>query len=102
MTKPVLLAEIITTHLKLLSKYIPIVDRVHGDHHPEFHEVRRLFNLLSEKIKGTKDLKPNLNEEFNALRLITDNYTVPDDVCETYETVYKMLAEIDQAHRHKG
>ena len=32
------------------------------------------------------------------LREITDNYTVPGDVCESYEAVYNMLAELDKAY----
>ncbi len=39
-----------------------------------------------------------MSEEFSRLREITGNYTVPGDVCESYEAVYKMLAEIDAAY----
>ena len=35
---------------------------------------------------------------FVKLREITDNYTVPGDVCESYEAVYNMLAELDKAY----
>jgi iron-sulfur cluster repair protein YtfE (RIC family) len=42
--------------------------------------------------------KPELNQEFAQLREITNNYTVPVDVCESYEAVYKMLSEIDKAY----
>ena len=43
--------EVAKRVLPTLTQYVPVVDRVHGDHHPEFHEVRRLFNLLSKKVK---------------------------------------------------
>ena len=36
---------------------------------------------------------PQLNAEFAQLREITKNYLVPDDVCESYEAVYRMLAD---------
>jgi len=32
------------------------------------------------------------------LRETTNNYTVPDDVCESYEAVYNMLSELDKAY----
>ncbi len=85
-------------NFKTLKQYVPVVERVHGGTHPEFYEVRRLFDTISEKTKKTRSAKPDLTEEFAALREITSNYTVPNDVCESYEAVYKMLAEIDEAY----
>lgn len=41
----------------------------------------------------------NLDNEFKQLREITDNYTVPGDVCESYEAVYNMLSELDDAYK---
>lgn len=82
-------------YFEKLNMYVPIVDRVHGPHHPEFHDVRRVYTELVEKIE--KD-ETDLNEKFKELREISDNYLVPGDVCETYEAVYHMLAEIDQAY----
>ena len=78
--------------------FVPIVDRVHGEHHPEFHEVRRLFDLVNKKIKEAGTNKPELGDELRQLREVTDNYTVPDDVCESYEAVYMMLADLDEAY----
>lgn len=85
-------------HFKLLTQYVPVVDRVHGDHHPEFHEVRRLWDEILRKTKDAGEEKPELKTEFIRLREITDNYTVPEDVCESYEAVYNMLSEIDKAY----
>ena len=31
------------SHFKRLEQYVPVVDRVHGDNHPEFHDVKKLF-----------------------------------------------------------
>lgn len=49
-------------------------------------------------MKDARAGKPDLVDEFVKLREITDNYTVPGDVCESYEAVYNMLAELDRAY----
>lgn len=91
--------EVRERHFKTLEQYIPVVARVHGGNHPEFHEVRNLFDAIIKKTKAAGSAKPKLNEEFVELREITNNYTVPDDVCESYEAVYQMLAEADKAYQ---
>ncbi|NLD34370.1 MAG: iron-sulfur cluster repair di-iron protein, ric [Clostridiales bacterium] len=85
-------------HLKTLAQYVPVVDRVHGKHHPEFHEVRAIAEDVIAKAKAVRTRLPALDEEFIRLRQVTDNYTVPGDVCESYEAVYHMLAELDRAY----
>ena len=85
-------------NFKTLSQYVPIVARVHGESHPEFHEVHKYFDLIVKKTEEAGEEKPGLNEEFEKLREITNNYTVPDDVCESYEAVYNMLSELDKAY----
>lgn len=82
-----------------LAQYVPIVARVHGENHPEFHEVHKLVDAIMAKADAAGSEKPDLNEEFSQLRKISDDYTVPADVCESYEAVYKMLAEVDAAYR---
>ena len=85
-------------NMKKLEIYVPVVARVHGGSHPEFHSVRKIFDEINEKIMKTGPEKPKLDNEFKQLREITDNYTVPSDVCETYEAVYNMLSELDEAY----
>ena len=85
-------------NLKVLKQYVPVVARVHGEHHPEFHEVKKLFDEMILKIKEAGTNKPELDGEFAKLRDITQDYTVPGDVCESYEAVFKMLAELDAAY----
>lgn len=87
------------SHFKTLEQYIPIVARVHGGNHPEFHEVRKVFDAINKKIKEAGAAKPEIKEEFEKLRQITGNYSVPDDVCESYEAVYNMLGEIDKSYQ---
>lgn len=82
-------------HSDKLKKYVPVVDKVHGSHHPEFHTVKKLVDSIFEKYASPD---ADLTEEFSELRKTTGNYTVPDDVCETYEAVYKMLAELDRSY----
>ncbi len=85
-------------HFKTLEQYIPIVARVHGKSHPEFYEVKKIFDMMAKKIKESKPQAPDLDQEFKKLREVTSGYTVPDDVCESYEAVYNMLAELDKAY----
>lgn len=87
-------------YLKKLEQFIPIVERVHGGNHPEFRDVREVFDIILKKTKESIAEKPNLDEEFSKLREITDNYKVPGDVCESYEAVYNMLAEINAAYQN--
>lgn len=86
-------------HIKTLEQYVPIVARVHGGSHPEFHEVKKLFDAINKKTKDATSDRPELNGEFTKLREITSNYSVPGDVCESYEAVYNILAEIDKAYQ---
>jgi len=60
-------------HFDKLELFVPVVDRVHGEHHPDFKQLRK----------------------------ISDDYTVPGDVCESYEAVFQMVSELDQAYREQ-
>ncbi len=90
--------EVKEKHLKTLELYTPIVAKVHGKNHPEFLEAHRIFESIREKIKEAKSNKPELRKEFAELREITKGYMVPDDTCESYEAVYKMLEDLDKAY----
>lgn len=99
MSKQSTFSEVKETIFPTLEQYVPIVARVHGKNHPEFHEVHQIVTALIEKTKTADTEKPDLKEEFIKLRDISNNYTVPDDVCESYEAVYKMLGELDEAYQ---
>ena len=90
--------EVKAEHMEKLEQFTPIVERVHGEHHPEFFEVRKVFNQLQEKVEKTDAGDPDLAKEFKELRELTNNYEVPGDVCESYEAVYNMLEDLDQAY----
>lgn len=98
MKKESLFSQLTKSKFKTLDQYVPVVERVHGDHHPEFIQVRKYYDQIVDKIKAAGVETPQLIEEWEGLREITQNYTVPGDVCETYEAVYHMLAEIDKAY----
>lgn len=91
-------SQVKKSHIKTLEQYVPIVARVHGAHHPEFHKVRETFDQINAKIKKAGANIPELGEDFATLRALTNNYTVPSDVCESYEAVYVMLSELDKAY----
>ncbi len=82
-------------HLNLLKQYTPVLAKVHGQSHPELSEVRDLVKSLTGKIKNNDR---DLQTEFTRLKEITGNYEVPADGCETYEAVYSMLRELDEAY----
>ena len=93
--------ETVEKHLETLQLYVPIVARVHGAEHPEFHEVKKQYDAIVEKLNTAGDDAPDLpdlKDEFAALRAVTQGYKVPADTCESYEAVYAMLAELDQAY----
>ena len=88
--------EALEKNLDRMELYVPVVERVHWSAHPEFHGVRKLFeDIAGRSRKGEEDF----SREFELLRGITNNYNVPCDVCETFEAVYEMLAELDQAYQ---
>lgn len=92
------MSKIIEGHFKTLESYVPIVARVHGASHPEFYEVQELFNIINKKVKELGFEKVDIKEELAKLREVTNYYKVPNDVCESYEAVYKMLAEVDEVY----
>lgn len=99
MSKKLSFNQLKEIHLNTLAQYVPIVARVHGGSHPEFHQVRKVFDELAKKVKDAGAEKPDLRKEFTKLRGITDNYTLPGDVCESYEAVYNMLEDLDKAYK---
>ncbi|MDO5684160.1 MAG: hypothetical protein Q4G46_15215 [Propionibacteriaceae bacterium] len=67
----------------------PIIERVHGEHHPELTRVREITEQLAQADADTGSL-------FEELRSVTSNYAIPDDVCETFEATYQALQQLDQ------
>lgn len=87
--------------LARLVLYVPVVARVHGAQHPEFHEVHAVFETIHGKIREGASRAPLLDGAFERLRSITENYKLPEDVCESYEAVYRMLEMLDEAYQDR-
>lgn len=86
--------QVYNKYQEQLALYVPTVARVHGPSHPVFYEVAEIYNQLLAKLVS----KESLSEEFKSLRQLTNNYQIPDDVCETYAAVYNILSEMDQEY----
>ena len=98
MTQQASFKDVWKENRKNLTLYVPVVARVHGEHHPEFHKVKEQFDTMVDKIKDAGRKTPQLDEEFANMRKITNNYEVPGDVCESYEAVYVMLQQLDRVY----
>ncbi|MBZ6527509.1 iron-sulfur cluster repair di-iron protein, ric [Aerococcaceae bacterium DSM 111021] len=90
--------QYIDTHAEKLDLYTTAITRAHGKNHPEAFDVRDMYVDLKEKTDAAKPNQPDLNSEFTELREITDNYTIPGDVCETFAAVYNMLKEANSIY----
>ena len=90
--------EVVEDYFSKLDLFTSAITRAHGKNHPEAFEVRELFEAINTKVKEAGKNKPNLDVEFTQLQKITDNYTIPGDVCETYAGVYNMLSEVDKSY----
>lgn len=90
--------NLVKNYFEKLALYTSAITRAHGESHAEAFEVRELFETISEKVKGAGETKPDLHAEFSQLRNVTDNYTIPNDVCETYAGTYELLSELDKAY----
>lgn len=56
--------------IQTLNKIMPVVARVHGEHHPELHQVLELYNEVKTAPSA---------ELFKKLRNVTGNYAVQED-----------------------
>lgn len=90
--------EVSEKNMPVLNQYVPIVARVHGGNHPEFHEVKKAYEDLTKNLTASAADKKEVLYAFGKIREITSNYTVPSDVCESYEAVYMLLKELDEAY----
>lgn len=90
--------EVIKENFPLLKQYTPVLARVHGKAHPELARVRDIFQEIQDTVKTEDINQVDISPQFEELRNITDNYTVPSDGCGTYLETYEMLEKADQAY----
>lgn len=69
----------------------PVVEKVHGAHHPELIRVHELTRALAATTDDTR-----IAGYYSELRQVTDNYTIPADACEGLESHYRALEESEQ------
>ncbi len=74
--------------LEIAQLYAPIIERVHGENHPELTRVRELTEQITA---DGADLKA----VFAELRTVTNDYAIPGDVCETFVATYKALEDVE-------
>lgn len=79
-------------NLKTAAQLAPLIERVHGGHHPELTRVREITQELLQS--GDSDRTSAL---FTELRAVTDNYAIPNNVCGAFEATYQALEQSDQA-----
>lgn len=51
-------SQVLELHGSRLELYVPVVARVHGGSHPEFHDVRRIYDEMISKIQADGSGKP--------------------------------------------
>ncbi len=77
---------------EMLDLYTNAITKAHGNNHPEVFEVRRSYKAIQAKMQQNQlDLAP----EFGEIRLLTNNYTIPNDACPTLTKTYQVLEKFD-------
>lgn len=89
-------SELEEKYFPTLETYTLAITRAHGKNHPETFTVHDLFEKIEEKSSAGQET--NLSPEYQEIRKLTANYTVPVDACPTMEKTYQLLAELDQAY----
>lgn len=68
--------------IKELDKILPVVVRVHGEHHPELRQVAALYTQMKEAPSAAVAAQ---------LREVTGGFAVPADACPTFRKTYADL-----------
>ena len=81
------------TNNAILDLYTKAITKAHGQHHPEVFKVRAIYKEIQNKINHNQY---DLTNEFSQLRIITNDYSIPYDVCGTFKATYEMLKAFDE------
>lgn len=81
------------TNNAILDLYTKAITKAHGQHHPEVFKVRIIYKEIQNKINHNQY---DLTNEFSQLRIITNDYFIPNDVCGTFKATYEMLKAFDE------
>lgn len=85
-------ATFLIENQETLDLYTTAITRAHAAHHPEVFEVQSIYKVIQEKVRKGENIK----EDFVKLREITNEFFIPDDVCQTFEKTYKLFAQADK------
>lgn len=78
-------------HISTAVQLTPVLERVHGAHHPELTRV----NELTQQLATSTDTG-EIARLFQELRSVTKNFAIPGDACEAYQTAYRALQAADE------
>lgn len=78
-------------NLTIAARFAPLIERVHGGHHPEFTRVRQITAELQRPISVDR-----ATALFRELRAVTHGYALPGDVCGAVEATYEALERSDR------
>jgi iron-sulfur cluster repair protein YtfE (RIC family) len=81
------------TNNEILDLYTKAITKAHGQHHPEVFKVRAIYKDIQNKMNHNQY---DLTNEFSQLRIITNDYFIPNDVCGTFKATYEMLKAFDE------
>lgn len=81
------------TNNAILDLYTKAITKAHGQHHPEVFKVRAIYKDIQNKINHNQY---DLTNEFSQLRITTNDYFIPNDVCGTFKATYEMLKAFDE------
>jgi regulator of cell morphogenesis and NO signaling len=95
-------SDALTSHMKkeefILFPYVKAMEMAQQKHFPlsapHFGDIENPISMMEEEheIEG---------ERFNELAKITNNFTPPEDGCQTYQVAYAMLKEfVEDLHTH--
>lgn len=87
-----MIKEFFTKNDEMLDLYTKAITKVHGSHHPEVFEVRKVYEDIQKKMKAGQE---DLTADFSKLRSLTADYAIPADACGAMTKTYQTLEEFD-------
>ncbi|CAM3598932.1 iron-sulfur cluster repair di-iron protein, ric [Erysipelothrix urinaevulpis] len=85
------------TNKEILDLYTNALTKAHAKNHPEVIELRHLFKELERNIDDEEQFLKTLD----TINFSTNNFKVPEDVCDTYKKTYQMLEQLYKKGENK-
>ncbi len=95
-------SDALLDHLKEEEKSIfPVIDQLVQAKNESRYIYAPCFGIVSDPIKQMREDHLREGERFDELAEMTDNFTVPDDGCNTFKLTYERLKEFNSdLHKH--